>query len=101
MRAREAARPALLLALLAVHGQRGAAQDTRPAEDPLDKAAEPIRVGFLVLDGVMPTVDVAGTSLDASAVSDCFDLVGPIEGQSCNTLDLTLPMGSVTRTRRS
>ena len=52
--------------------------------------------GFLVLDGVLPTVSIGvDYSAEADAANDCLPLTGYLNGETCNELVFTVPMGMV------
>lgn len=50
---------------------------------------------FLNVDGALPEVHIGDLSLGASAAEGCLDLVGPVEGASCDQLTVVVPMGSL------
>lgn len=52
--------------------------------------------GFLDVEGVLPTVVVDGLSVPADSVADCAPVLGTLlNAQSCTTLTVTLPQGSL------
>ena len=52
--------------------------------------------GFLVLDGVLPTVDIGNSySAEADAADGCEPLLGPAGGETCTELTFTIPTGTV------
>jgi hypothetical protein len=52
--------------------------------------------GFLDVEGALPTITVDGTDIVATAVSDCTPVAGTLlEVQSCATLTVDLPQGSL------
>ena len=54
--------------------------------------------GFLVVDGVLPTVDIGGTTVVPDGAEDCFDIAAaaPSAVQSCNALPVTLAQDLLT-----
>ncbi|MBN1335347.1 MAG: IPT/TIG domain-containing protein [Deltaproteobacteria bacterium] len=64
----------------------------------VDQADIPATVygqGFLALEGTLPTVTIGDLTLVPDAAVDCVDLVGPVAGQDCDTLQITLPQQSL------
>jgi len=47
--------------------------------------------GFLVIDGVSPTVAIGSYSAEADAADGCTNLAGPGGGETCTELTLTVP----------
>ena len=52
-------------------------------------------LGFLVVEGTMPVATVGSEDLTPTAANSCFDLAGPVDAESCTSLDVTVPMGSL------
>ena len=46
---------------------------------------------FLVVDGIPATIHFGGEILTPDSSEDCFDVVGPMDVESCSTLPITLP----------
>ena len=52
--------------------------------------------GFLDVEGVLPTVLIDGVSIPADALGDCATVLGTLlNAQSCTTLTVTIPQGSL------
>lgn len=60
-----------------------------------DEAIVATGSGFLELDSARPTVRIGTWTGLADSVSDCVSLLGPAGGESCTTLDVTVPEGSL------
>lgn len=71
--------------------------DVAPANVCIDGGTVPVTLtgeGFLVLDGVAPTVTLGGVSLPAVA-SDCAELAGDHDGSVCRTLTVDVEAGAL------
>ncbi len=51
--------------------------------------------GFLVVDEVLPTVLIGDVSIPATGADSCEPLAGPVEGERCDVLTLTVPEGTL------
>lgn len=60
-----------------------------------DVAIDVVGSGFLVVDGIVPTITIGGTDFWSDGAEECFQLVGPMDVQSCNRLPLTLEQDAV------
>lgn len=60
-----------------------------------DESLSATGTGFLSLPSGLPTVDIGGWSGTASGLTGCVSLTGPVQGESCDGLDLTVPEGSL------
>lgn len=63
-----------------------------------EQEASELRVtgsGFLQVEGAWPTVTIGTWTGTASGGEDCSPLVGPVTGERCSTLVVTVPAGSI------
>ncbi len=51
--------------------------------------------GFLVVEGALPTVTLGGFTAPADAAGACVPLAGPVEGELCGELTVTVPVGGI------
>ncbi|MBN2798344.1 MAG: hypothetical protein JXX28_04290 [Deltaproteobacteria bacterium] len=52
-------------------------------------------VDLLVFGDALPAVDMGGVALVPDGASDCYDLAGPVAGQVCETLTVTIPQDAL------